>query len=54
VAKTFGDFNGSNLVPGGGIGLPYNLAQKNHLNLRADYAWGKNSRAFYMSMGEAL
>lgn len=54
VAKTFGDFNGSNLVPGGGIGLRYDLAKKNHLNLRADYAWGRDSRAFYMSVGEAF
>lgn len=54
VAKTFGDFNGSNLVPGGGIGLRYSLAKKNHLNLRVDYAWGKDSRAFYVSIGEAF
>jgi Omp85 superfamily domain len=54
VAKTFGDFNSSNLVPGGGIGLRYELAKKNHINLRADYAWGKDSRAFYMSVGEAF
>jgi outer membrane protein assembly factor BamA len=54
VARTFGDFNGSDLVPGGGIGLRYKLAQRNHLNLRADYAWGKNSRAFYMGIGEAF
>jgi len=54
VAKTFGDFTGSNLIPGGGIGLRYDLAERNHLNLRADYAWGKNSHAFYMSIGEAF
>lgn len=54
VARTFGEFNGSNVVPGGGIGLRYDLAKKNHLNLRADYAWGKDSRAFYMSIGEAF
>jgi len=54
VGKTFGDFNASDLVPGGGIGLRYQVTKKNHLNLRADYAWGKNSRAFYMSVGEAF
>jgi outer membrane translocation and assembly module TamA len=54
VGKTFGDFNASNLVPGGGIGLRYQVTKKNHLNLRADYAWGENSRAFYMSVGEAF
>jgi len=54
VGKTFGDFDGSHLVPGGGIGLRYQVTKKNHLNLRADYAWGKNSRAFYMSVGEAF
>jgi hypothetical protein len=54
VAKTFGDFNTSNLIPGGGVGLRFKLTKRNHLNLRADYAWGKDSRAFYMSVGEAF
>lgn len=54
VGNTFADFNTSNLVPGGGVGVRYKLTKKNHLNLRADYAWGKNSRAFYMSVGEAF
>jgi Omp85 superfamily domain len=54
VGNTFKDFNTSNLIPGGGVGLRYKVTKKNHLNLRADYAWGKNSRAFYMSVGEAF
>ena len=54
VSKTFSDLRGSNWVPGGGAGLRFTLAQKNHINLRADYAWGDNSHAFYVGIGEAF
>jgi hypothetical protein len=40
--------------PGGGLGIRYALAKRNHVNLRADYAWGNNSRALYISLGEAF
>lgn len=40
--------------PGGGVGLRFLLAKRNHVNLRADYAWGDNSHAIYVSMGEAF
>jgi hypothetical protein len=30
------------------------LAKRNHINLRADYAWGDNSRVAYVSLGEAF
>jgi hypothetical protein len=40
--------------PGGGLGLRFVIAKRNHINLRADYAWGDNSRATYISLGEAF
>lgn len=54
VSKTFGDMQGSDWVPGRGIGLRFTLAKRNHINLRADYAWGNSSHAFYIGMGEAF
>jgi hypothetical protein len=52
VGKDFGDFGDAE--PGGGVGLRFVLAKKNHINLRADFAWGNNSRATYISLGEAF
>ncbi len=54
VAKTFGDLKGSDWVPGGGAGLRFTLAQRNHIDLRADYAWGDSSHAFYVGVGQAF
>ena len=52
VGKTFEQFGSAE--PGGGFGVRFTLAQRNHLNLRADFAWGDNSRATYVSLGEAF
>ncbi len=52
VGKTFTQFG--NAEPGGGFGARFALAPKNHLNLRVDFAWGDNSRATYVSLGEAF
>jgi outer membrane protein assembly factor BamA len=54
VAPTFTDFNGSNTRPGGGVGVRYVLAPKNHINLRVDYSMGQNSHAWYVGVGEAF
>jgi outer membrane protein assembly factor BamA len=54
VAKTFKDFNMENLLPGGGIGARITVAKQNHINLRIDYAWGKDSNAFYVAVVEAF
>ena len=51
-AKTFGQFGSAG--PGGGVGARITLASHNHVNLRVDFAWGNNSRATYVSLGEAL
>ncbi len=52
VGKAFDDFGDPE--PGGGLGLRLLVAKKNHINLRMDYAWGNNSHAFYVSVGEAF
>jgi hypothetical protein len=52
VGKTFGSMGSPE--PGGGFGLRFLLAKQNHINLRFDYAWGDNSHAFYVSLGEAF
>lgn len=52
VGKTFGDMGSAE--PGGGIGVRFVMAKRNHINLRADFAWGDNSHATYVSLGEAF
>jgi len=54
VAEGFDKFTGSSVLPSGGAGLRYRLTKANHVNLRADYAWGKNSSALYISIAEAF
>ena len=54
VAHTWSDFGNSDAQPGGGLGLRFVLAKRNHINLRADYAWGNGSRATYISLGESF
>lgn len=54
VGSSASALSGDKLVPGGGVGLRLVVAKKNHVNLRADYAWGKDSHAFYVGVGEAF
>ena len=54
VADSFDVLKAENILPGGGIGGRITLAKQNHINLRVDYAWGKESTAFYVSMQEAF
>ena len=54
VAPNWGGFDNTEAHPGGGLGLRFLLAKRNHINLRFDYAWGENSRATYVSIGEAF
>ena len=54
VAESFGKFTGSSVLPSGGAGLRFRLTEENHVNLRADVAWGKNSSALYVSIAEAF
>jgi outer membrane protein assembly factor BamA len=54
VGRKFSEFNIEDIRPGGGVGLRFNLAPQNHINLRVDYAWGQNGNVFYLSVGEAF
>jgi outer membrane protein assembly factor BamA len=54
VAPTFGSFNTSNVRPGGGVGLRFAVAPKNHINLKVDYGIGQGSHGWYVGVGEAF
>jgi outer membrane translocation and assembly module TamA len=54
VAHSWDDFGNSQAEPGGGFGLRFVLARRNHINLRADYSWGNGTTATYVSIGEAF
>lgn len=54
VASSWGDFTAENLLPSGGIGPRFMLSSKYHVNLRADFAWGKNGNSFSMGIGESF
>ena len=54
VAPELGAFNNDNLKPGGGAGIRYMVAKKNHVNLRVDYAVGLQGSGIYMGVTEAF
>jgi surface antigen Omp85-like protein len=54
VAPSLGALTGDALLPGGGVGVRLTVAKRNHVNIRADYAWGENSHAFYIGVAEAF
>lgn len=54
VGPAFGEFNYSNQLPSIGVGPRFQLSTKYHVNLRADFAQGKNERTFSMGLGEAF
>lgn len=53
IAPTFDQFAGGDILPSGGGGRRFQLTPRTPLNLRVDYAWGKNSSALYVSVDEA-
>lgn len=54
VVNDYRKFTWRDALPGGGVGLRFTLARRNHVNLRVDYAWGKNSTALYVGVAEAF
>jgi hypothetical protein len=42
------------LLPSGGVGLRYVLAEQNHVAIRFDVAWGRDGSQFYLTVGEAF
>jgi hypothetical protein len=54
VAPKYGDFNSDNILPSGGAGVRFRITHESHVNVRFDYAWGKDSRQGYLYIGEAF
>lgn len=54
VSPDFTGFTFKDALAGAGVGLRFTLAKRNHVNLRVDYAWGKDSSALYVGVAEAF
>ena len=55
VATGFDQFKKANWLPGGGFGFRILVAKENHINLRIDFAWGRdNNSATYINGAEAF
>jgi outer membrane protein assembly factor BamA len=54
TAPSFGDLGDSTILPAGGAGIRFQASKTTPINLRIDYAVGKDSEALYISVGEAF
>jgi outer membrane protein assembly factor BamA len=54
VAPELSGFGLDRFWTSGGLGLRFLLAEDEGLNIRADFAFGEGSSAFYLSLGEAF
>jgi outer membrane protein assembly factor BamA len=54
VAETWDAFNSEDILPAGGTGIRFNLSRKQRINLRSDFAYGKNGWSWNVSIGEAF
>lgn len=54
IASSFSDIGDSKILPAAGAGLRWQASKETPINLRIDYAVGKDSQAFYISVGEAF
>lgn len=54
VGPNFSSFDAENILPSAGLGPRVLLSSKYHVNLRADFAWGKNGHTFSMGLGESF
>lgn len=54
VASSFSDLNDSKFLPAAGGGLRIEALKSNHVNIRLDYAVGKDSNALYFGIAEAF
>jgi hypothetical protein len=53
VAPQVHEFNVNELLPSIGAGLRYTIAEENNVNLRLDFAYGRDDYAIYFGVGEA-
>jgi len=54
VANGLGQLKADQLLPAGGTGARFLLSKSYHVNLRSDFAWGRNSFTWSMGVGEAF
>jgi Omp85 superfamily domain len=54
VMPSLSDITVDDLLPSGGVGLRYVIAEQNHVALRMDVAWGREGSQFYLTVGEAF
>jgi hypothetical protein len=47
-------FRTKNFLPSGGTGVRFELSKKYHVNLRIDFAQGKDSHTWSVGVGEAF
>jgi hypothetical protein len=47
-------FRHNEFLPAGGVGLRILLSKAYHVNLRSDFAWGKDGHTFILGIGEAF
>jgi hypothetical protein len=54
VAPGVDKFRTDQLLPSGGTGLRFLMSKKYHVNLRTDFAWGKDTFTWSVGVGEAF
>ena len=54
VAPGTDKFRTNQFLPAGGTGIRFLLSKKYHVNLRTDFAWGKDNFTWSMGVGEAF
>jgi len=54
VAPGASQFRANQFLPAGGTGVRFLLSKKEHVNLRTDFAWGKDNFTWSMGVGEAF
>ena len=54
VAPDGDGFRTDQFLPAGGTGIRFLLSKKFHVNLRTDFAWGKDNFTWSMGVGEAF
>jgi hypothetical protein len=54
VSGALGDIDTDQWLPAGGVGVRFRLTKSLPLNMRADFAWGRDDCTFNLAIGEAF
>jgi len=54
VAPSLGKLNAKDVLSGGGLGVRYRVTKQDPINLRVEYAWGRDRGSLYVGVGEAF